>query len=298
VKLVACPQCRAQYDVAGIADDTIACRCGARFPAAPPEAVDAAVTRCAACGALVGDAERVCSYCRAAVARHPAPAGPVCPVCYARNPGHARHCTACGVAFLPQPVRRREDPLECPVCPGVRLTARSLAGIWVEECAMCLGLWAPGDVLDRLVERARERRRAGGARPAGPARRERHAAWQAAVSYRRCPECGVRMQRRNFGRRSGVVVDWCASHGAWLDANEMEDIAAFVLEGGLDAGAAPGSDGGHDLAADPARTAAIVEAERLMAEERARTRERTHGWAKRPERAIRSLGDLLAELLK
>ena len=31
---------------------------------------------------------------------------------------------------------------------------------------------------------------------------------------------------------SGVIVDRCGDHGTWLDADEIEQIAGFVLSGG------------------------------------------------------------------
>ena len=39
------------------------------------------------------------------------------------------------------------------------------------------------------------------------------------------------MTRRNFQKRSGVVIDRCHQHGTWLDAHELERIAGFVLSG-------------------------------------------------------------------
>ncbi|HEY6573096.1 MAG TPA: hypothetical protein VI198_07220 [Candidatus Eisenbacteria bacterium] len=298
LKLVACPKCHAQYDVADCAAEAVACPCGTTVPTATPVAKDLAVTRCAACGALVGDEETACSYCRAAVTRKPERAGPVCPECYARNPAGARHCTSCGIAFVPQPARTRTDTLECPACPGVKLVARNLGGLWVEECPMCLGLWAPGDVMDRLVDRVREQRMRHGAPPAGRQQSERRAAWQAEVSYRHCPECRGAMQRKNFGRRSGVIVDWCGSHGTWLDAHEMGDIAAFVLEGGLERDPAKAESVAWSLPADPARTAAILAAEQLLAEERARSLARDRDEPFGSERVLRGFGDFIARLLK
>ena len=37
------------------------------------------------------------------------------------------------------------------------------------------------------------------------------------------------MQRRNFRKRSGVIVDRCSEHGTWLDADELEQIAGFLM---------------------------------------------------------------------
>ena len=301
MNLVACPKCRAQYDVTGLGSPTVTCRCGATVSAVPPVARDAAVGRCAACGALIGDEDRVCTYCQAAIERAPAPAGPVCPECFARNPARARHCTACGVAFAPQPVHARPEALGCPVCPDAKLTGRNVGGLWLDECSRCRGLWAPGDVLEQIVTRIRERRSA--TRPPDPwtegrpePRTARRAAWQESIAYRRCPECGALMARKNVGRRSGIIVDRCADHGTWLDANEMEDIAAFALEGGRDHGSPGGDHSDLGLAADPRRVAALVEAEKLMAEERARTRTVTP-WtgAGRPWGGI---AEFLANLLK
>ncbi len=298
MKLVACPNCHAQYDVSGTAAETVACRCGTTFPAEPPAPRDSAVRRCSSCGALLRGAERTCSYCQAEVIRRPEPTGPVCPECYARNPEGARHCTACGLAFLPQPMRARAEALECPACPGVHLSSRNVGGLWLDECPQCLGLWSPGDVMDRLVERVQEKRRRDGDPPAARVPRERQSAWQAEVVYRHCPECGGRMQRKNFGNRSGVVVDWCGSHGTWLDSHEMEDIAAFVTEGGLDRPSAAHESPGGVLPADPSRTAAILAAEQLLVEERARSRARGRALVFGRQRAWKGIGDLFQQLLK
>jgi Zn-finger nucleic acid-binding protein len=298
MKLVSCPRCHAQYDVAGAGIATIPCRCGETFRAEPPAPRDSAVARCAACGALVGEAERACSYCRAEVTRRPEPSGPVCPECYARNPERAKYCIACGVEFLPQPVREREGDLQCPVCPETALAPRSLGGLWIEECPSCQGLWAPGDVMDRLVERVRDQLEKNGPPASFRAHATRHAAWQGEVQYRRCPECGGAMQRKNFGRRSGVIVDWCGSHGTWLDPHEMEDIAAFVLEGGLERRAPETGARDWRLPADPERVAAIAAAEEILARERARSE------ASDPRRLVariesaRGIVDLLALFLK
>jgi len=109
------------------------------------------------------------------------------------------------------------------------------------------------------------------------------------------------MQRKNFAGHSGVVVDWCGSHGTWLDTHEMEDIAAFVLEGGLQSTPAAPRDGDWSLPADPAKAAAVLAAEQLLAEERARSRARAfplEDWGIDSGRVVKGIGDLFAKILK
>jgi Zn-finger nucleic acid-binding protein len=176
------------------------------------------------------------------------------------------------------------------------MASRNVGGLWLDECPQCLGLWAPGDVMDRLVDKVEEKRRASTpTASSGP--RERQSAWQEEVVYRHCPECQGAMQRKNFGVRSGVVVDWCGSHGTWLDAHEMEDIAAFVMQGGLDRDAGPESPRGA-LPADPSRTAAILAAEQLVVEERARSQARERAILFGTGAGWKGIGDLFEHLLK
>jgi Zn-finger nucleic acid-binding protein len=40
------------------------------------------------------------------------------------------------------------------------------------------------------------------------------------------------MNRRNHGRKSGVIVDACREHGVWFDAEELERILHWIREGG------------------------------------------------------------------
>ena len=52
--------------------------------------------------------------------------------------------------------------------------------------------------------------------------------------YRPCLACGTMMNRLNFGRLSGTVVDVCRGHGTFLDAGELHAIVRFIQGGGLD----------------------------------------------------------------
>ena len=54
------------------------------------------------------------------------------------------------------------------------------------------------------------------------------------VRYFPCPQCGQLMNRINFARCSGVIVDVCRGHGTWFDRDELRAIIEFVRAGGLD----------------------------------------------------------------
>jgi len=49
-----------------------------------------------------------------------------------------------------------------------------------------------------------------------------------------CPQCGQLMNRINFARCSGVVVDICKGHGTWFDRDELSAIVQFIRGGGLE----------------------------------------------------------------
>jgi Zn-finger nucleic acid-binding protein len=55
------------------------------------------------------------------------------------------------------------------------------------------------------------------------------------IRYLSCPLCGVRMNRQNFGQRSGAIVDVCKQHGTFFDAGELVRVVEFVRAGGYEA---------------------------------------------------------------
>jgi hypothetical protein len=42
------------------------------------------------------------------------------------------------------------------------------------------------------------------------------------------------MNRINFARCSGVIVDICKGHGTWFDCDELSGIVQFIRRGGLE----------------------------------------------------------------
>jgi Zn-finger nucleic acid-binding protein len=63
-----------------------------------------------------------------------------------------------------------------------------------------------------------------GPRPVGPVQKGR--------LYRPCVLCGTLMNRRNFGRKSAVIVDVCSRHGVWFDLHELDQLLRWIREGG------------------------------------------------------------------
>ena len=53
------------------------------------------------------------------------------------------------------------------------------------------------------------------------------------ISYVPCPDCSQLMNRSNFARSSGVIIDTCRQHGVWFDASELPRILEFIDQGGL-----------------------------------------------------------------
>jgi Zn-finger nucleic acid-binding protein len=54
------------------------------------------------------------------------------------------------------------------------------------------------------------------------------------VRYRPCPSCSRFMNRLNYGRISGVIVDVCKEDGVWFDQNELRRVVDFIQAGGLE----------------------------------------------------------------
>src|SRR5262245_2005251 len=230
VKLVACPVCHTQYDVSQVLTAQLTCRCGESIENRAPTAVDAVVARCGSCGAQVQANADSCSYCDSAIVRDPDKLSLICPECFARNADQSRFCVACGVAFSPQPLPSAGRELPCPAC-DTRMPPSQVAGIALNECPGCHGLWVSGDHFDALVKRAAQLREQRSPTAEAP-RLSRGNPLQSGVAYRRCPECDQFMLRTNYKRSSGVILDECRAHGTWLDADELEQVAGFILAGG------------------------------------------------------------------
>ncbi|HJV49712.1 MAG TPA: zf-TFIIB domain-containing protein [Geothrix sp.] len=181
------------------------------------------VIRCSGCGASVAPDATQCPYCRAQLATV------ACPACFALVPLNASHCPGCGAALAPREAAT-PDGAPCPAC-AKPLASAKVGDLACQECLACGGLWLERSVFEQLGS---SRERQGAVLGALPAPDAPVVASLEPVQYRPCPSCRQRMNRVNYAKRSGVVVDVCKAHGLWFDKDELRRVLAFVAGGGLD----------------------------------------------------------------
>jgi Zn-finger nucleic acid-binding protein len=97
------------------------------------------------------------------------------------------------------------------------------------ECERCRGVWVDAATFEHVV--ASRETQGAVLHQWPPAAR---ATGSEQIRYRKCVACGKMMNRLNFGRLSGTVVDVCKGHGTFLDAGELHAIVSFIQGGGLD----------------------------------------------------------------
>ena len=99
------------------------------------------------------------------------------------------------------------------------------------ECSQCEGLWVDVRSFEKIcADREEQSAVLGAAAPASVAGDTINK-----VKYVPCPECAQLMNRMNFARCSGVIVDVCKQHGTWFDRDELSRIIEFIRGGGLNA---------------------------------------------------------------
>jgi Zn-finger nucleic acid-binding protein len=102
----------------------------------------------------------------------------------------------------------------------------------VRECEQCMGLWLNVAAFEKLCSDREQQSTVLGTASRAPT----HAVGESTkVKYVPCPECLQLMNRINFARCSGVIVDICKGHGTWFDRDELSKIVEFIRGGGLEA---------------------------------------------------------------
>jgi Zn-finger nucleic acid-binding protein len=231
--LMVCRGCHRRYQVS---EDKIGrrfrCHRGQVVRVEEPRSHDSGVVRCSSCGASREPDQTHCVFCHSEFVLHERDLHTVCANCLTRVSDQAKFCHSCGDRLEAESVAGEDSVWNCPACgDGFPLKSRRLGkdSISVAECQQCAGLWIGHANCERLMDRAAqaaEHLRGVQANPPKPA------GITARPVYRRCVQCGETMARRQYLRRSGVIVDICRDHGIWFDDKELSELLNWVSQGG------------------------------------------------------------------
>jgi Zn-finger nucleic acid-binding protein len=133
-------------------------------------------------------------------------------------------CPLCG-AHLPEKVEPLS--LKCPRCK-MPLNVYPVGGEEYNICPSCNGLWVDKHEFHILSRESVVYKKEDF--------KDTYSRGSSVdtVSYIPCVRCGSLMNRKNFAKISGVILDECGRHGVWLDAGELEKIRHFIFDGGLE----------------------------------------------------------------
>lgn len=230
----------------------------------PSEMLD---MRCPYCGNGCPPLVRVCPHCDVRFDNVR------CVRCYTLQQPGAFSCARCGQALELEPLLDATDA-PCPRCntpleasdsgsdaTGIVQDAR------VHECPRCGGMFVPRDALAEILCRAEL---------TGPFPEQLLRAIPALdqVKYVPCPLCHTSMNRVNFGKVSGVIVDVCRAHGTWFDGGELTRVVAFAASGGLAKTRAREAQEKKENAA----TTRALHSEMVVLQTRNDTEERLYAW--------------------
>jgi Zn-finger nucleic acid-binding protein len=140
----------------------------------------------------------------------------------------SKFCSHCGEeASGVEPVDEASAG-DCPRCER-KLESLMIGGTPVRECTQCGGFWTDVKTFEEICADKETQSAVLGFISANPAELKS----QPPISYVPCPDCKQLMNRSNFARSSGVIIDLCKQHGVWFDADELPKIIDFIDRGGL-----------------------------------------------------------------
>ena len=188
------------------------------------EPTPATPLRCPNCGAAASTDATICTYCQTRLAT----VG--CPKCFAIMFAGMTTCPRCG-ANASRVEQGPAHDLKCPHCL-IGMTRVQIGAMPIGECNTCQGIWLDVEQFQRVCSDSESQaavilwNRA--AVPSlAPARRDQ-------IKYLACPRCRKLMNRLNFAKVSGVIVDVCHDHGTWHDRDELYRVVTFIEGGGLE----------------------------------------------------------------
>lgn len=179
---------------------------------------------CPNCGSGVSSDKTQCEFCRSRLKTM------ACPSCLGLMFEGSKYCQHCGALAVRSKSSEAENARKCPRCQIV-LDNLHVSYTDLRECHKCDGLWIEVVPFESLCARSEERAAVLGYFSQRKAASES----PATIKYVPCPECSQLMNRSNFAKASGVIIDVCKQHGVWCDAGELPRIFEFIRDGGMDA---------------------------------------------------------------
>ena len=177
---------------------------------------------CPNCGASVADNSNHCEHCRSRLKTMS------CPTCFGTIFQGNKFCPLCGDKATQPNIVGTKKLGDCPRCKK-KLQLIEVDDISLSECERCDGVWTNVETFEEICANNEKQANvlakideiSGHVKPKK-------------ISYVPCPDCKHLMNRNNFARSSGVIVDTCKNHGIWFDAEELPRIIEFIRKGGLD----------------------------------------------------------------
>jgi Zn-finger nucleic acid-binding protein len=178
---------------------------------------------CPNCGAGVASDSTQCRFCSSRLKTM------ACAKCLGLMFIGSEHCSHCGAKASAAEIWPPEKPGRCPRCL-TSLDNLKVGEILLRECGKCGGLWSAVETFESICADSERQ----SAVLSFTADKTRIPISPARINYVPCPDCGQLMNRSNFARSSGVIIDLCKQHGVWFDAEELPKIIAFIRQGGME----------------------------------------------------------------
>ena len=177
---------------------------------------------CPNCGAGVSSDKTQCEFCKTRLKTI------ACTSCLSLMFEGSKHCSMCGKETIVSETPEETATAECPRCKK-RLSVLKIDQVSLLECLDCGGYWCGTKTFEEICADRESQ-----ASVLGFAGGKEFPKKPASVSYVPCPECKQLMNRSNFSKNSGVILDICRQHGVWFDPDELPKIIEFIRKGGLD----------------------------------------------------------------
>lgn len=123
----------------------------------------------------------------------------------------------------------------CPRCNcGLKtIDLTNNGALLIERCERCFGLFFDIGELEAYLDTSNRKNSDINYQIITTITNENHHQ-EYPVMYLRCPVCKDLMNRINYGKKSGVVVNKCLNHGIWLDSGCLNHLVGWARAGGME----------------------------------------------------------------